>query len=194
MYLRGGDVVSMWSAGAVEPGGAVRRLGHWAPQVLVSVIAATMVLVLRPPSYDAAAAVAISVTLVALVLLSWAGLRQHDRRLCEDCMASMPLDPGEAARAYRTRLAVAHLATDLRLVVGYLLVLLAGNVMLHLSLVPVHLGRAVWAGLQLTLIYLVLSYSTHRRLQPWCRRCSGGGDGGDDVESPDPLPTGSRLR
>lgn len=192
MYLRGGDVVSMWSADAVEPGGAARRLGHWAPQVLVAVIAAQMVSVLRPPSYDAAAAVAIPVTLIALVLLSWAALRQHDRRLCEDCMASMPLNPTEAALHYRARLAVVHLATNLRLVIAYLVVLLAGNLVLHLSLVPVHLGRALYAGLQLTLIYLVLSYSTHRRLQPWCRRCRGGGD--DHVETPEPSPTGTRLR
>ena len=191
MYLRGGDVVSMWSAGAVELGGAARRLGHWAPQVLVAVIAAQTVLVLRPPAYDAAAAVAVPVILVALVLLSWAGLRQHDRGLCEDCMASMPLNPARAAQQYQARLAVAHLATNLRLVVGYLLVLLAGNVVLHLSLVPEHLGRALWAGLQLTLIYLVLSYSTHRRLQPWCPLCRGGGD--EHVETPDRSPTGSRL-
>ena len=181
-----------WSAGAVEPDGAARRLGHRAPQVLVAVIALAVVWALRPPPYDAAAAVVVPATLVALVLVSWAAMREHDRGLCEECMASMPLNPAEAAQRYRARLAVAHLAADLRLVVGYLLVLLAGNVVLHLSLVPEHLGRGLWAGLQLTLIYLVLSYSTHRRLQPWCPRCRGGGD--EHVETPDPSPTGSRLR
>ena len=183
----------MWSAGAVEPGGAARRLGHWAPQVLVAVIAASIVSVLWPPAYDAPAAVVVPATLVALVLLSWVGLRQHERRLCEECMASLPLDPAGAALRYRARLAVAHLATDLRLVVGYLLVLVTGSVvLLDLATVPAHVGRPLWVALQLTLVYLVLSYSTHRRLQPWCRRCSGGGD--DHVETPDPLPTGSGVR
>ncbi len=184
----------MSSAGVVDPGGAARRVGHWAPQILVAVIAVTIVWVLRPPTYDAVAALAVPVALVALVLLSWAAMRQHDRALCEDCMASMPLDPAGAAQSYRTRLAVAHLATDPRLVAAYVVVLLTGSVvLLNFSLVPVLLGRALWVGLQVTLIYLVLSYATHRRLQPWCPHCGGGG-GDDQVGTPDPLPSGSRLR
>jgi hypothetical protein len=41
------------------------------------------------------------------------------------------------------------------------------------------------------MIYLVLSYTTHRRLQPWCPACSGGDGGREDADAPEPIPTGS---
>ena len=50
-------------------------------------------------------------------------------------------------------------------------------------------GRYLWAICQCTMIYLVLAYSTHRRLQPWCPFCRGGGDE-QGADAPEPTPTG----
>jgi hypothetical protein len=39
------------------------------------------------------------------------------------------------------------------------------------------------------MIYLILSNTTHRRLQPWCPWCSQGGGGEEREEvTPPPLP------
>jgi hypothetical protein len=39
----------------------------------------------------------------------------------------------------------------------------------------------------------VLSYSTHRKLQPWCPQCRGGNGSDEDVDVPEPVPTGSHT-
>jgi hypothetical protein len=57
--------------------------------------------------------------------------------------------------------------------------------------VPSVVGRALWAAVQSTMVYLMLAYGTHRRLQPWCPQCGGRGDDRQDADAPDPLPTGS---
>ena len=38
------------------------------------------------------------------------------------------------------------------------------------NFVMLQIGRPVWAGIQLSMIYLVVAQTTHRRFQPWCRR------------------------
>ena len=45
------------------------------------------------------------------------------------------------------------------------------------------------------MIYLILAYSSHRKLQPWCPWCSGGGGGSEEhkVDEPD-LPRGDRRQ
>lgn len=174
-----------------EPSRFARRWGHWGSQALIAAILVTIAIVLRPLPYGSPAAALVPVLLVLMVLASWLLMRQHDRRLCEDCMRSLPLDPAQDAARFRRRLRLAHLVADRRLVVGYLLLLLASNLVLIENLVPSELGRPVWAAVQSTMIYLVLAYSTHRRLQPWCRQCGGGGDDSQDADAPVPLPTGS---
>lgn len=174
-----------------EPSRAARLWGHWGSQVLIAAILATIANVLTPLPYDSPAAALVPVLLVLTVLAGWLLMRQHDRQLCEDCMRSLPLDPAQEAARFRRRLMLAHLAADRRLVVGYLLLLLASNLVLIETLVPSDLGRPLWAAVQSTMVYLVLAYSTHRRLQPWCRQCGGGGDDSQDADAPDPLPAGS---
>ena len=173
-----------------EPSRFARRWGHWGSQVLIAAILVSIAIVLRPLPYDSPEAALVPVLLVLVVLASWLLMRQHDRRLCEDCMRSLPLDPAQDAARFRRRLRLAHLVADRRLVVGYLLLLLASNLLLVESLVPAELGRLLWGAVQSTMIYLVLAYNTHRRLQPWCRQCGGGGDDSQE-DAPVPLPTGS---
>jgi hypothetical protein len=139
---------------------------------------------LRPGT---AGAVLVPVAVLGLALVGWFAMRQHDRRLCEPCMHSMPLNASELATRYHRQFAVAHASSNRSLGVGYLAVLVTANlVLLHLGLS----GRICWAIIQSSMIYLVLAYSSHRRFQPWCPQCQEGDD--DDVTAPTPAPQGGR--
>lgn len=168
--------------------------GHHAPHVLIGSIVACIALVLRPLPPGSLASVVAPSGLVAVVLLSWVSMRRHDRSLCEFCVTAMPINPTEAADRYRRRLALAHLGADRRIVAAYL-VLLVGSYVLLLGGSPVLrlCGPYAWSAVQATMIYLVVSHTTHRRLQPWCPQCQGGG-GGDHAVDQDPKPSGSRSR
>jgi hypothetical protein len=113
-------------------------------------------------------------------------MRAHDRTLCEHCVASMPLNPSEQAVRYKRRFWMSHTGAERRFIVPYLVVLLGSNFF------PGTIGRIAWAVIQASMIYLILSYSTHRRLQPWCPWCREGGGGDEIVESPDPVPSRGR--
>jgi len=174
-----------------RPGRFVRRWGHYGSQVLIAAILVTIAIVLRPLSYDSPATTLVPLLLILTVVASWLLMRQHDRRLCEDCLRGLPLNPDQEAARFRRRLRLAHLAGDRRVVVGYLLLLLASNLALDPGPVPSVVGRALWAAVQSTMVYLMLAYGTHRRLQPWCPQCGGGGGDRQDADVPDPLPAGS---
>lgn len=173
---------------------AASRWGHWGAQLLVTSIVATVALALRPPPPGNPLALEAPVALFFFVLTSWGFMRQHDRRLCEFCMASLPLDASQVAARYRRRLAVAHIGSDLRITAAYLIVLIASSpVLLNTKLLPTPMAQLVWAAIQASMIYLVLSYRTHRKLQPWCPQCRGGDGGHDHVDAPEPVPTGSHT-
>ena len=174
------------------PARGASQWGHRSTQILIGSIVATIALVLRPLPPDNPAAVLIPVALFALVIGSWILMRRHDRRLCEQCMSSMPLDASNLAARRGRRFALAHLGSNRRFVVGYLVILIGSNfVLLDTALLPASASRWLWAAIQSTMIYLILAYSTHRKLQPWCPQCRDGG-GGLDVDAPEPVPTGSR--
>jgi hypothetical protein len=144
-------------------------LGHRAPEILVVSIAAVVGIGLHPLS-----------GILGLTV-------QHDRRLCERCVSSMPLNPSERATRYHRRFWTAHTGSEPRFLVPYLAVLVGSN---FATSTP---GRIAWAVIQMSMIYLILAHTTHRRLQPWCPWCQGG-DGGDDHDpaTPDPLPWNRR--
>jgi hypothetical protein len=121
------------------------------------------------------------VALLGFVILSYLLMRQHDRRLCEACMLSMPLNAAERASRFKRRFWMAHNLSDAKFMVPYLVVLICSNFATSTTI-----GRWAWALIQLSMVYLVLSYSTHRKLQPWCPWCSGGG-GGEHVEDLPPV-------
>jgi len=97
----------------------------------------------------------------------------------------MPLNPAQEAARYHNRFAVAHVERPM--VIGYLLVLIVSNLLL---VGGATLGRLIWGVVQSSMVYLVLAYSTHRRLQPWCPRCQDGGGGDHRFDPVDPLPFG----
>ena len=185
--------MAYYEAAGTAFGPSASRWGHWSPHVLVGAIVTSIALVLRPlpPS---PASLLVPVLVMAVVLVSWLTMRQHDRGLCELCMAAMPLNPSEAATRCRRRFVVTHLGSDRRALAAYLIVLVASNVLLLPAPGIFHtLGQYAWAAVQVTLIYLVVCYTTHRRLQPWCPECQGRGPG-DEERLSDPTPSGSSYR
>lgn len=160
--------------------------GHLAPEVLCATIVALIIVGLRPPAPSQA--VIVAVLLMALVVASWVFMRRHDRRLCELCVAALPLNAAERAVRYGRRFRMSHSGAEPRLLVPYLAVLIGS------SFLPGTWGRVVWAGVQCSMIYLIMSHVTHRRFQPWCPWCNGGGGGTerDHDASPPPLPDNDR--
>jgi hypothetical protein len=130
----------------------------------------------------------VPLTLFGVVLLSWLSMRAHDRRLCEQCAAEMPLNPAARATKLHRRFWMAHTGAEPRFLIPYVVVLIGSN------FATSTIGRVGWALMQLSMIYLILSQSTHRKLQPWCPWCRDGGGGEDVEEKPPVLPHDDRQR
>lgn len=160
-----------------------QRWGHHSPELLITAIGVAIVLAFHPVGGLLTGAL-VSISLMAFVIATWLVLRKHDRGLCEHCMASMPLNPSEQAKRYKRRFWMAHTGSERRFIVPYMIVLIASN---FAQSTP---GRIFWAVMQASMIFLILSYATHRRLQPWCPWCSDGGGGDDAVDpvTPNPVP------
>ena len=159
-------------------------LGHRANLMLATAI--VLVVAIRFVPVDPLMALTISVTLFAFVLLSWLLMRDHDRRLCERCVMEMPLNPAEQAKRLHRRFWMAHTGSEPRFLVPYLFVLISSN------FATSTIGRVGWAVIQLSMVYLIVSQSTHRRLQPWCPWCSADGGGEEADELPPVLPHDDR--
>ena len=177
-----GTISIPWASG--DSGAAARRLGHHASTMLITAIVAVVWIGLYPP--QGAFMFAVPVAVFAFVIASWLLMRQHDRRLCEQCVGHMVLNPAQLAKRQQLRLRIAHLGSDLRVVIPYFAVLVGSN------FIPGTVGRAVWALATLSLIYPILAQNAHRRLQPWCPQCSDGGGGQDVDTSPPVLPHDDR--
>ena len=157
------------------------RWGHFAPALLSVAIVGVILAGLHPLSGPLM--LSVPLLLFGFVIVSWLLMRQHDRRLCEHCAAALPLNPAEQATRYRARFWLAHTGSEPRFLLPYFAVLIGTNFLTSPS------GRLIWALVQATMIYLIASYTTHRRLQPWCPWCSEGGGGShreDDVTPPPP--------
>lgn len=154
-------------------------LGHRANVMLSGAIVLVVALQFAP--VDPLTKLAVSLTLFAFVLLCWLLMRDHDRRLCEQCVMEMPLNPSEEAKRLKRRFWMAHTGSEPRFLIPYVVVLLASNFATTTTI-----GRIGWAVMQLSMVYLIMSQSTHRKLQPWCPWCSEGG-GGAEVDETDPV-------
>jgi hypothetical protein len=154
-------------------------LGHHANEILiVSIVGVVAVGLIGLPGLFA---LTVPIALFGVVLLCWVAMRQHDRRLCEQCLLSMPLNPSERAVQLKRRFWMAHTGSEPRFLLPYIVVLVASNFATTTTI-----GRIGWAVIQLSMVYLIMSQSTHRRLQPWCPWCSEGG-GGAEVDETDPV-------
>jgi hypothetical protein len=160
------------------------RWGHWSPQLLMAAIASMIV---RTPS-TSATALLLSAAVLAFVIVTCLLMRQHDRRLCEACVAAIPLDPSAQAARYTWRLWLVHRGADPRIAVPFVVLVSSTNFLTSPT------GRVFWALALSSVIYLIAAMATHRRLQPWCPWCSGGG-GADRLSSSDPdSPRGGRRQ
>lgn len=175
------------SFGLSHSGSMSRRWGHFAPQLLGAAILGVIALGIRPMSPTPLTALS-TVFLLSFVLVTWLHMRRHDRRLCESCAASMPLNAAEHAARFRRRFWLAHSGSNPWLLVPYLMVLIGSNFLMSPS------GRIVWAVVQSSMIYLIMAHSTHRKLQPWCPWCSGGGSSTDETVGEPDLPRGDRRQ
>lgn len=171
-------------AGARGHGRAIDVLGHYATEMLIgAIVAVIFVMVVPAPGLFA---YTVPIALFGVVIVAFLLMREHDRRLCEMCMLSMPLNAAERASQYQLRFWLAHSATDPRIIAPYMVVLIGSNFLIGV-ITPVG-----WAAIQLTMVYLVLAYSTHRKLQPWCPWCSEGGGGTHVDDLPPVLPHDDR--
>jgi hypothetical protein len=159
-------------------------LGHHAVNMLIGAIVAVVAIQLVP--MVPIMALTVSATLFAFVILCWLLMREHDRRLCERCVLEIPLDPAEQAKRYRRRFWMAHTGSEPRFLVPYLIVLISSN------FATSTIGRVGWALIQMSMAYLILSQSTHRKLQPWCPWCRDGGGGEEVDDTPPVLPNDDR--
>jgi hypothetical protein len=160
-----------------------QRWGHSAHVVLSAAIVAVIVIGLYPP--QGPLMLTAPVALAAVVLTSWVLMRHHDRGLCEQCLAAMPLNPADRAARCRRMFWVTHCGTRPRYLVPYLVVLIGSN---FASASTGTFGHMAWALIQASMIYLIASYTMHRRLQPWCPWCRDDGGGGEDRGDVAPPP------
>src|SRR5690242_20634023 len=112
------------SAYSQEGGGArvAHAWGHFAPELLSAGILAAIALGLRPPA--SALALTLPIALMAFIVATWLLMRRHDRRLCEQCVASMPLNPAERAVRLKRRFWLSHFATEPRFLIPYFTLLI----------------------------------------------------------------------
>lgn len=161
-----------------------RTVGHYAPWVLAVLVSALTVLTLLPDSTDVPWPELSP--LLAVALLLGLAILAHNRSLCERCIAALPLDATATAARYARRFKVTHLFENRLFAVGYLAGIVGTSL---LSSDPV--GRYVWAMAEASLVYLLVAYVTHQRLQPWCPHC---GHGGEERSAPvAPSPVSSQL-
>jgi len=174
-----------------QPAGA-SRWGHAGPTIFVAIIGSMAALAVLPVTYPPGGKPLVSLAFIALLLTTWVEMRKHDRGLCERCVADFPLNPAQAAETFRRRLATVHLVADRRAATWYLLAILFACLLPLFAPEPLHApARLLWLAALASLVYVVQSGQTHRRLQPWCPQCGHQG-GSDKVDTPDPMPLDSR--
>jgi hypothetical protein len=160
-----------------------RIVGHHAPRILATLVAALIALTLVP-AVSSVVPWPVGVGLLAAAVYLGLCVLAHNRRLCERCIASLPLDAAEVASRYAVRFRVAHLFESRLFAIGYL-VTLVGSALLYAD--PV--GRYGFAVAEASLVYLLLVYVTHQRLQPWCPYCRNGGEEQSTPTTPRPVST-----
>lgn len=124
-----------------------------------------------------------SVTAFVIIAAVFAQVAVHDRRLCERCAASTPLDPQRSVTRWKLLLRLSHVK---RLTFA-LMAVLTVKLILEQAFRPAGWLFAFDEATTAVLGVFVLSWWAHSRLQPWCPWCHWGG-GGDHEEAPEPDP------
>jgi hypothetical protein len=157
----------------------------------VGIIGTMAALAVLPVPYPPGGKQLMSLAFIALMIATFVEMRKHDRALCERCVADFPLNPAQSAETYRRRLATVHLLADRRAATWYLVAVLAACLLPIFAPAALQApARVLWLAALASLVYLLLSGQTHRRLQPWCPQCGHQG-GSDKVDTPEPMPLDS---
>ena len=160
-----------------------RIVGHYAPWLLATLVGALIALTLVP-AVSSRVPWLVLVALLAVAVFLGLSILAHNRHLCERCIASLPLDAATVAARYAVRFRIAHLFESKLFALCYLAGLVGSS---FLYSHPV--GRYGWALAQGSLVYLLLVYVTHQRLQPWCPHCRNGGEEQAAPTTPSPVTT-----
>jgi high-affinity Fe2+/Pb2+ permease len=160
-----------------------RLVGHYAPWLLAVVVGVLIALTLAPALTIFIGWEVLILLLAAVGFLAFS-IFAHNRRLCERCIASMPLDASTVASRYAVRFRIAHLF-ERRVFAGCYLGAVVGSSFLY----DHPIGRYAWAAAQVSLVYLLRVYVTHQRLQPWCPYCKHGGEERTVPTHPAPVST-----
>lgn len=164
----------------------LHRAGHYGRRVILGVYMASIGYLLADLAVGLPKGLvdALGWFQTATVMTAVIGNVVHSRRLCEACIAQMPLDGSELAQRWDRQLRTVHLCMDQPL--GFVAGMLAVIVGLTLA--------SAWittTGSHLILCVLLAwfwwSLIRHERVQPWCKRC-GWDDGGEWSEVSDPDP------
>lgn len=111
----------------------------------------------------------------------------HDERLCERCIAAVPLDPKKEVRRWLPALRLAHMKRTT-------LALWALIIPWQAVMIIVRDDHTWWAcaGGAVVITVVAAVYGAvwrHRRLYPWCPFCDWGGGGEHEaVPAPEPDP------
>jgi hypothetical protein len=177
----------------------VQRIGHrkartWLCYVLGDIAAAILCGLFYSPVFLVALLILVLATGVLIMKLE----EEHDHRLCEACIAEVPLDPGAAVAKADRALRISHWTVDHQrlfraIMIGF--VGFAASVFFFVatgSRASLGFGVADFAVL-LGFVWLTRVFNTHRRLHPWCPYCRRRGGGGG-LHMPSPEPAGSTGR
>ena len=163
------------------------RWGHYGPAIFIGVVSSSMLLQLSRPYPDALQPL-VSISFIALLLLTLVEIRRHDSGMCEVCVSSMPLNPSQSAQTLSRRLKAVHLTSERPYAQYYLVALIASCIIPFLVPAAFHeAARVLWLLGAGSVAYLMLGQSTHRRLQPWCPHCDHNGGSEVDQDTPTPI-------
>jgi hypothetical protein len=160
---------------------------------------AVLAIIGMTPLPDTRIAAVIRTVLVLVLFAGMAAQRSHDRKLCEPCIAAMPLNPQAEIVKHHRALTVAHsldwaAGRVSRRILSLILLLIIWGVAVGVAFMPKPYSSITSVVvLLLTGVVMAWSLQWHGRLQPWCPRCRGD-DGGDDTFNPDPVPAPSREK
>jgi hypothetical protein len=158
------------------------RLGH--QTLTLRYLAYTLLIVgffLRQNNWQAPL---LSGIVLVIFVLSMAGGWYHDRRLCERCVANLPLNaPKQAAKRIWMFWLTHHwplmfVALFINLGVGVAFAVLSQREMIKFGL----------ASFFILLMLFTHTVATHQRFQPWCRWCRRDDGPGNDTFEPAPDP------
>ena len=167
------------------------RWGHAGPHILVGIMGSMAVLAIVPITYPTGARPMISLTFIVVMVSTWLEMRKHNRTLCEYCVADFPLNPAESAQTYSRRLDTVHRLADKKVAAKFLMMVLVACLLPIVAPTELQVpARILWLASLGSVVYVVLSGVTHRRLQPWCPQCGQQG-GSDKIDTPEPMPLDS---